>query len=178
MGIETMYESACGSRTDINEHLPTLRLLSSMCRQVVELGTGRMNSTVAIAAGGPELLVTVDSVERTAVSVLQSAHDCKTKIVHVVQDSREPVPVTGYVDMVFIDSKHTREHVLAELESYSEMCSRWFVLHDSIAYGEHGEDGCLGIMHGVREFIAKNSKWFIKAEWRNNNGLLLLEKAQ
>lgn len=178
MGIETMYAAACRNTTDICEHLPTLRAFSSQCKIVVELGTGRMNSTVALVAGKPDCLLTVDLNENTGIEALRRSSDCVTNIIHVIQDTRAKVVGEGCVmphcDMVFIDSWHTEQHFLGELRTHAGLCRKWIFVHDIVTFGECGQDGEPGLRSGVNKFLLENTQWEIVAEWRNNNGLLML----
>lgn len=58
------YERLCRLPSDINEHLPILRQLASSATQVVELGMRTGVSTVALLAGHPRRLLSVDVDER------------------------------------------------------------------------------------------------------------------
>jgi hypothetical protein len=51
-------------------------------------------------------------------------------------------------------------------------------LHDTHAYGAIGEDGGPGLLHAVREWLREHPDWAEVYRADNNNGLMVLERAQ
>jgi hypothetical protein len=51
ISLDQQYEKHCQERSDIHEHLPVLRVLSSECSSVIELGVRNVVSTWGILRG-------------------------------------------------------------------------------------------------------------------------------
>lgn len=173
MNLEDMYHDAWHRPGNINEHLPTLRALATECRSVVEIGTNEAVSTVGLLAGQPGALTTWDLNPSPRAEALRE-HAGRTTYDVRQGDSRyidiEPC------DLLFVDSLHTREQLSIELWRHSPNVSRWILLHDTVTFGDRGEDGGLGLLWSVRAFVETFRVWTIAAEWRNNNGLMLLRR--
>lgn len=48
------------------------------------------------------------------------------------------------------------------------------VLHDTVTFGENGEDGGPGLLPGLRRFLREHSNWSVMQHFDNNNGLTVL----
>ena len=170
---ELRYRRLCEERTDINEHLPTLFNLATQCRTVTELGVCHAVSTSAFVAARPEQLRCCDIVRQSEVdTVAKQAADAGIQFSFELGDSRQIE--ARACDLLFIDSRHTRDQLAAELELHGPLVARWIVLHDTVTFGERGEDGGEGLLPAVREFLARHP-WRIAKEYTNNNGLMVLE---
>lgn len=196
--LDVEYERLCAEPSDIHEHLPTLRALASEAQVVVELGMRAGISTVALAAGRPRALVSIDvdeeAVEATRFHLLRRC-GCEPALglgddtlqwpggdgrrVELVQGSSlevDPIPC----DLLFVDTLHTEEQLEQELARWSCVVRRTIVLHDTETYGKIGEDGKNpGLMGAVRYWLALGEgqgRWRIKTHRKNNNGLMILER--
>lgn len=173
MNLEDRYFAAWHTPGNINEHLPVLRLLAAQCDRVVELGTNQAVSTTALLAAQPRELITYDlnpSPEAEALRAVAGA--CRYDA--SIGDSR--YVEAGPCDLLFIDTLHTRAQLEAELSWHSNNVKRWVAMHDTVTFGDRGEDGGLGLNHALREFLALHREWRIVAEWRNNNGLTVIQR--
>ena len=170
---ELRYHNLCTQPSDINEHLPVLRVLATQCRVVTELGVRNAVSTAAFVVARPKLLRCCDIERSPAVDIVaKHASDADVRFSFELGDSRQIEAVA--CDLLFIDTMHTRAQLTAELERHGPLVARWIVLHDTVTFGERGEDGGEGLLPAVREFIAKYP-WRIAKEYTNNNGLMILE---
>jgi hypothetical protein len=176
VNLEDLYHCAWHTPGNINEHLPTLRALASDCDTVVEFGTNQAVSTTAFLAAQPARLKTVDINPSPEAEGLRQ-YTGKT-VYDVVQWDSRFVTLAEPVDLLFIDSLHTREQLSVELATHARSVRRWILLHDTVTFGDRGEDGGLGLLTAVREFLGDRPEWRVSAEWRNNNGLMLLRRYQ
>jgi hypothetical protein len=171
--LENLYAKAVSTPGNINEHLPTLRRLSSQCEEVAEFGVEHGNSTVALLAGQPRRLTSYDIRAQPAPDLLRYVAG-RTEFRYVIGDSltvdMEPV------DLLFIDSLHTEEQLTGELTRHAGNVRRWIVLHDTVAFGESGENGRPGLLPALREFIREHREWVVAEIYGNNNGLIVLER--
>jgi predicted O-methyltransferase YrrM len=173
VNLEDLYYRAWQTPGNINEHLPTLRALASDCESVVEFGTNQAVSTTAFLSAQPARLRTVDINPSPEAESLRQ-HAGKT-VYDVVQGDSRYVEI-GPVDLLFIDSLHTREQLAVELATHAKHVRRWIILHDTVTFGDRGEDGGQGLLPAVREFLGDRPEWRLSAEWRHNNGLMLLSR--
>jgi hypothetical protein len=170
--LQERYESAVATSSDINEHLPRLREMSSGI-DVVEFGVRCGLSTTAILAGRPRTLTSYDIEESPAVRELGLlATDAPFRFV------RADVTVADipWCDLLFEDSHHTANHVGSILARHSAKVRKWLVFHDTETFGERGEDGGPGIMFAIRPWLASHPEWTIACQSHVNNGLLVLER--
>ncbi len=176
--IDKWYEKAAKTPGDFNEHVPTLRELASRCDHVTEFGGRRGVSSVAILAAQPKRFVTYDLNREGDVESLlklkgKCDYDFRIGDFGGASASQSEIEET---DLLFIDSKHTGEHLLAELMTAATNVRRWIALHDTVAYGDRGEDGSQGLLAGVRTFLKEHREWTVVRHDRNNNGLMVLSR--
>jgi tetratricopeptide (TPR) repeat protein len=167
-----LYEAACATPSDINEHLPTLYALARGCRHVTEMGTRTGVSTTALLLARPEVLVCYDLVRQPQVDRLEALAG-RTEFVFRQEDvlgaDIEPT------DLLFIDTLHTYEQLREELRLHAEKARKYVVLHDTTTFGERGEvPGSRGLWPAVEEFLERGT-FRLKARYTNNNGLAVLE---
>lgn len=187
MTIQEIYNNNCNTPSDINEHLPRLMTMASLCDKVVELGVRGGVSTSALLAGldqrvkfGPRSnreLFSYDLNDCSNQTLGNSLKGTQVEWIFTCGDSRSIV--IPECEMLFIDTLHTARQLSAELEQHHENVSRWIVLHDTETFGQHGEDGEPGLMHALLDFLAKpssGSNWRLINLLTNNNGLAVIER--
>ncbi len=171
--IDALYKQRCIQQTDINEHLPKLQeLAKSVCR-VTEFGVREGHSAVALVSAKPVRMISYDinPMDKELERTLSSNANFKFMIGDSTKVDIEPT------DLLFIDSLHTYDQLLVELFRHHRNVSKYIVLHDTVAFGEVGEDGGQGLNEAIKEFICGNpSEWQIKETLINNNGLTILER--
>jgi len=174
MNLEDLYHRACTTPGNINEHLPLLRTLATECDSVVEFGTNEAISTTALLAAQPWELTTFDLNPSLQAEALRE-HSGMCRFDVRLGDSRYIEPVE--CDLLLIDSLHTREQLELELSLHARGVRRWIALHDTVTFGERGEDGGLGLLPAMRNFLQQNPPWRVVAHWTNNNGMTLLRRS-
>lgn len=199
------YARAIAERGDTYLHLPTLRKLTELCsfdydegidtlskirvlRQricpvdVVEFGVRGVCTTWAFLAAKPRSLVSVDIAEPPPME-LQAAVAAAmldgTDFTFVKADTLtlEPIPC----DLLFIDTRHTYDHLRAELHRHASSVRRFIAFHDTIAWGFIGDDGREpGLQQAIEELVAGEisgtGKWALKWHDERCNGLAVVER--
>lgn len=168
--IDELYARAASTPSDINEHCPKLKELAGRCRHVTEFGMRHGVSTVALLAGRPQRLVSYDLVHDPIADVLAEWPEFEFR----VGDSTE-VDIE-HTDLLFIDTKHTADQLWRELTRHSHRVRRWIAMHDTVTFGEHGEDGGPGLLHALKKFLRTHSEWRVVYDAKNNNGLTVIER--
>lgn len=167
------YEQALSVPSDINEHVPTLRSLAAQCDHVTEFGVRRGVSTVALLYGQPKRLISYDLKTAPEVSGLSSRQgEC---VFEFRQGDSRSVEIEE-TDMLFIDTTHQAEHTAAELKNAAGKVRRWLVFHDTVTFGEVGDNGSPGILHAIRDFVRSNPEWSVIRDDKNNHGLMVLSR--
>lgn len=172
MSLEDLYAAACNTPSDINEHCPVLRALASRVVVVTELGVRTGVSTVALLSGRPKKMTSYDIVD-CPVHHLEAM--CPHFRFHVGDSLKVNIEPT---DLLFIDTKHTGEQVGQELMFHCNRVFRYIVLHDTVTFGDFGEDGRPGLAYGIGMFLLRHPHWRIRWHYPNNNGLAVLERCQ
>lgn len=175
MTVDELYLERCKTPSDIHEHLPKLKELAGSVCSVTEFGVREGNSTVALAAGKPARLISYD-INPMSVDLINDLQ----KEIHFdfIQKSSLAGPIEP-TDMLFIDTYHTYDQLLAELWKHHMNVLTYIVIHDTVSFGEKGEDGKDGLMKAIKEFMEHVPLlWTISETFTNNNGLTILKRKQ
>lgn len=165
--IESEYELACNTITDVHEHIPVLRQLSSECERVVELGVREGWSTRAFLTQRNRLrsydIVMWPYVQHLFNTMRNVGRDFE----YIHADSLEIE--LEECDMIFFDTEHTYDQLSKELHLHGNKASKYLVFHDTVSYDK-------ALIPAIEEFLVLNPHWKIKHHYTNNNGLLILER--
>lgn len=188
--LEARYQRLCATPSSINELLPILREYSSKVESVAEFGVDIGQSTTAFLMGQPKHLFSIDIIPCPALQELLdissewgpfNSGGFAAKVGPVywefrIWDSR--IIDLPPVDLLFIDSAHCYDQLSAELTRHHRQVRKWIALHDVVAFGTYGEAGPpqLGLTPAIDEFLAHHPEWVKLEEFKNNNGLLILER--
>jgi len=157
--------------TDIYEHLPTLAKLSEECSHITEMGVRYCVSTWAFIEGLSKAkgeLVSIDIVnppEANLKAVEQTCKDLGVKFSFVLGDTTK-IEIAE-TDLLFIDTNHTRSHLLWELKLHSQKAKKYIVMHDTESCKE---------LWGAIGWLMNIGDWKVKQHYQNNNGLTVLER--
>lgn len=172
--LQEFFIKACNTPSDINEHLPLFNILAKSCKHITEFGvrwgtsaTAWLNNDVVLRAydiqAFPEALELFDIAK-------QNGRDAELIIADT--GSLEDIEET---DLLFIDSLHTADHILKELKM-AKRVRKYIVFHDTVLFGEVGQDGSPGVLHAIRQFLNNNSEWTVMETRNNCNGIIILTK--
>lgn len=177
--IETKYDFLCKKESDINEHLPTLKKYSEGLETVIEFGVRRIVSTWAFLAGKPKKVISYDLYHPSVFGadldeVIVAAQQCGIGFDFVQGDTRQiTIPEC---DFLFIDTLHEYHQTRAELFRHAKNVKKYIGFHDTVTFCQTGEGGGLGICHAIEEFLVSHKEWRVKEEFKNNNGLTIIER--
>jgi hypothetical protein len=170
------YELAKNTTSDINEHVPILYALATLCESVVEMGVRTGVSTraflyanVALTSYDIELDARVRELFDLAVAQLKPVQYIQANVLEIT------IPKT---DLLFIDTIHTHEQLSAELARHGNQAQKFIVFHDTYTFGLRGENphDSRGLITAVMEFLIENPHWYVRIHRTNNNGLTVLER--
>ena len=166
MNINELYEQYCILPSDINEHLPTPKFYYDKCDTVTEFGVRGGVSLVAALASNAKQVFAYD------INPVQLPKS--NKLIFICASSLlvdiEPT------DFLFIDSLHTYNQLFQELIMHSNKVNKWIGLHDTVMFGETGEDQNKGLNYAIKDFLTIHTEWSIELINTNNNGLTILKK--
>ncbi len=177
--LEARFTAARTTAVDIAEHLDRLRALAAACEHVTEFGVrGANGSTVALLAGQPARFVAWDlnpaAIVSPAVLGLLQCAGCTRFEPRVGDTLRVQIEAT---DLLLIDTVHTYGQLLGELTIHAPRVLRWIALHDTVTFGECGEDGTKpGLRAAVAAFLLCCPRWSVREDHPQNNGLMILER--
>jgi GT2 family glycosyltransferase/Flp pilus assembly protein TadD len=173
--LQDIYQAACNTSSDINEHCPTLRALAWDCRHVTEMGTRAGVSTTAFLIAQPDKLVCYDFGKYPQIDRLRALSGPTKFVFHQADVLKVEIEET---DLLFIDTLHNYDQLSEELRLHADHVRRYIVLHDTTTFGERGEtEGHRGLWPAVEEFLAKGA-FRLKRRDENNNGLTVLERIE
>lgn len=174
--LRAFFESNKKEKSDISEHLETLYnyIKNSNARVIVELGVRSGKSTSALLLGTIDInakLYSCDINEPQGTInkfLLLEDYWKFEKSDSVIFASSFDLPV----DIVFIDTSHTFEHTLAELEVMYPLIVKdgLFILHDT-----HNLE-YKGTYAATKVFMDRHINIILEKEFENNNGLTILRK--
>ncbi len=193
------YLNQCRTRSDINEHLPTLYEYTKKSNTVVECGVRNIVSSYAFAAG----LVGNQSNKYYMVDPYKSnqidgfLEKCKSEGVNAefIHGSDIECPLVE-TDLLFIDTWHVYGHLKRELAYWHSSVKKYIIMHDTTVdewAGETIRNGwnaveqskttgipiqeiLKGLWPAIEEFLKEHPEWSIEKRYTNNNGLTILAK--
>jgi hypothetical protein len=171
--IEEKYQKLCNQRSDINEHLPTLKRYAEQCDSIVEMGVRSIVSTWALLAGKPKILVSIDIEDPSKYGgdiweVYDAANEAGVNFSFVKGDSL--TVTTPEIDMLFIDTLHTKEQLAQELERHHTQVRKYIAMHDTNLEGDNG------MREAINEFLDAHPEWAVEENFDNNNGMCFLKR--
>jgi len=184
------YNQHKNTPSDINEHLETLYNLGRECSHITEMGVRWVSSTWPLVYSNPKKIISYDIV--TNPNIIEVINLCNEYSVDysfqekdVLQLEIEPT------ELLFIDTLHTYNQLIKELEIHSNKVSKYIVLHDTDFFGrvdesvyEHASNLIKenpttkqGLMTAVEDFLSTElgQSWEIFKIYKNNNGLTILK---
>jgi hypothetical protein len=177
MTLEEIYNKKCVTESDINEHLPTLKIYAEECNHITEMGVRSIVSTYALLMGRPKKLISYDYYEIKVEEVLSVANESGIEFQFICADTRETT--IEETDLLFIDTLHNYHQLKKELELHANKVKKYLIFHDTTTYEFIGESYVgeqeIGLWPAVKEFLQANPNWVIYERFTNNNGLTILK---
>jgi hypothetical protein len=177
MALKERFEALKIIPGDINEHLETLKHYTELCEHVTEFGMREGTSTTALLMGKPKVLITYDiAPSQKDIDFLSGEALKQGTDFHFKKQSTLDVEIAE-TDFLFIDTEHTYNQLIVELRQ-ADKVKKFIAFHDTVSFGKIGERGgnSVGILPAINEFLLCHPEWQIEADYKNNNGLLILKK--
>jgi len=195
--IASEYHRVVSTPSDIWEHLPTLERYALECDHVTECGVRGGASSWAFANGlrrNPKArLIQVDISPLPKEFQDQARSEGIDVVGYEMSDLNCPIEDT---DILFIDTWHVYGQMKRELARWHTHTRKYIIMHDTevdrwigetIRCGMDAEKQSLetgvpvieimrGIWPAVLEFLNDHPEWKIREEFKNNNGLTILER--
>lgn len=179
--IEQEYRYHCQNKSDINEHLPTIKKYATECEHITEMGVRWVVSTWALLSGKPKKLISYDiqnplafGIDITEVYNAASQENIDFKFIEkdVLEVKIEQT------DLLFLDTRHVWEQVEVELKLHSSSVNKYIIFHDTTSYEIIGEiPGHKGIWGAILEFLdLHKGEWVLHERFINNNGLTIIKR--
>ena len=184
--LESAFMQRCNTRSDINEHLPTLKTFTEQCDHVTAMGVGTNPdrgtiSTFAFLAGLPKTLIAID--HKQAADLEQMTDVAKENGIdfkfHQADTTQIEIEET---ELLFIDTLHSYRQLKEELRLHGNKATKYLIFHDIVLFANNNEDndepidGKVGILPAINEFLESNDHWEIQSIYQNNNGLLVMKR--
>lgn len=180
MTIEEKYNAMFPAHCTLGEHGKTFRKYGEQCDHITEVGVERIGSTWAWLMCKPKKLVCIDIQHPSEVGgnldeVIKLAKESGIKFEFICADIRKmSIELT---DLLFIDTLHTYEQLMAELKYHAPKVGKFILLHDTETYGTVGSaPGCAGLLPAINEFLEtpEGTKWKRLEVFTNQHGLTVL----
>jgi hypothetical protein len=143
---------------DITSHVKYLGDTSKN-QEVVELGVRCGVSTVCFLSGCKKL-TSYDIVQTEEAKKL--AHECPEWSFNLADSLKIEIPEC---DILFIDTAHTYEQLLKELNLHNDKVKKLIIMHDT---------NMPELKRSIQEFLNSHPKWSIAREVTDSNGLTTL----
>lgn len=169
-----LFNYYCSTSSDINEHLSTLAEYASRCDSVCEMGVRKCVSTWAFVHGlqNGASLTSIDIKHPSFYDgdISQVERACKEKHIDFkfIEADTTKIEIDS-VDFLFIDTLHTYDQLKKELELHGNKSNKYLAFHDTVSCETE-------LMPAIHEFMRENPHWIERAHYKNNNGVLILER--
>lgn len=199
--IEKCYIYLKDTKSDINEHLPTLYEYAKECESVLELGVRGCVSSFAFSLGllhnnkKNKFLMMNDLTECDIKQLMHYSKSTDLKIKYKWINDLE-LEVKNNFDLVFIDTYHIYGQLKRELKKFAPITNKYIIMHDTEVDKINGEclrngwnpehmakisnipieEHKIGLQKAIDEFLEQNKEWKLKICYTNNNGLTVLCK--
>lgn len=189
--IKNYYDKYSKEVSDINEHLPTLKKYAEECNHITEMGVRSGLSTVALLMGSPKKMISYDITDVAFKIKNDLIKECNNKNIDYIFEIGDTLKIDiEKTDLLFIDTLHTYNQLLYELNKHSKNVNNYIILHDTTTFGykdeiiyNHASDiiknnktNKSGLFNAILDFLKDNKNWEILEKYENNNGLTILKK--
>jgi len=157
----------------IHEHLMTLYFVAKefKCRNIVEIGTGKGESTLALAKAASRInghvhTIDIDDCVKAKALIRQAELD---QYVTFIRANSDTLNWDGKIDLLLIDGNHESEAVLSDIYKFAHynVISGGFMINHDICNPKWGK----GIQEALQTYIMNTQNKWSRYEWFNCNGL-------
>lgn len=173
---------------DIYEHLPVLKQYGEDCKHITEMGVRWGASTLGFIMAKPERLISYDIQSTPEIEKIMT--ESVKLINHTFQLGDTLQIEIEPTELLFIDTLHTYNQLIAELKRHESKVSKYIILHDTTTFGRIDENMYqhaselvkgqtttkTGLRTAMEDFLSENTNWSILEDKTNNNGLTILKR--
>lgn len=161
MTIDKAYADLLSAPSDMRDHLPKLKEIAAG-RRVIEFGTRRGVSTVALLAGRPRSLITYDIIRTQDVDKLEKMAAEADIPFEFRNEDIEKLDEVPACTCGFVDAMHNADSVAQYLVLLFEAGASLIALHDTASFKHAGDlPGTRGVYDAVEDFIRAFPEWRI-----------------
>lgn len=176
--VAEVHEYYAKAGNDFNTHFPTIRRFADVCSHVTEFGS-RDYGVAALVGHKPKYIRSYNTQPQGAAYwklelLAKEIPDLNVIVTH--ENHIEQSALIEETDLLFIDSRHTREQLAEELRLHAWRVRRFIILHDTELFGFNGEGGGPGLKPALIEFMQKNKEWSVIYASKDQAGLMVLGK--
>ena len=198
--INSNFENAFLTPSDINEHIQTLYEYALKCDTIVECGVRDIVSSYAFANGlrnKPNNVYTlIDPYKSSKIDDFLTT--CKEEKINAsfINDSDIKCKLIE-TDLLFIDTWHIYGQLKRELAYWHSSVKKYIIMHDTTSDEWNGEsirsnsniekqsaesgipidEISKGLWPAIEEFLKEHPEWVIEKRYTNNNGLTILSRS-
>lgn len=190
--IKNLYELSISNPNatgciDIYEHMPVLKKYGEECKHITEMGVRGGASTLALIMAQPEKLISYDIRSTPQIEhIMNYSQDVNHEF--IIEDCLT-VDIEN-TELLFIDTLHTYNQLIEELNRHESQVSKYIILHDTTTFArvdegiyEHASQlvknkstSKYGLRTAMEDFLSSNANWEIYEDRTNNNGLTILKR--
>ena len=189
MTIPQIYKQLCNSKSDINEHLPTLYRYGQECEHITEMGVRDVVSVYAFLHSTPKSFIGYDLYTSNNINRAEKLAKAANIDFRFIQANVLDV-VIEQTDLLFIDTWHRYEQLKNELKLHASKVNKYLIFHDTTKFAyidetlrpyipkdldQHSTEK-RGLWPAIEEFLNNNPEWGLKERFTNNNGLTILSR--
>ena len=166
--VQKAYQYLCKQPSDINEHLSVLYEYGKKVNHITEFGVRSGISTIAFLYSKPQMMISYDINPCSFENFSQNFLFIQADVLNIkIQQT----------DLLFIDTLHTYTQLSRELKLHANQSKHFLIFHDTVTFGLIGQDRKKpGLILAIDEFMVKNPWWQLIAQYKNNNGLTVLQR--
>jgi predicted O-methyltransferase YrrM len=147
----------------------TYKSYASKVDSIIEFGVYTGLSTCAWLSGNPKKLRSYDITNKylTVIDELEfnareNGIDFKFTVANSLEIAAEEC------DLLFIDTVHTKDHCISELNRHASLAKKYIILHDPSDWP--------GVFEAAITYLHHNREWHIIEHCNKSSGLLVLER--
>lgn len=175
-------------KSDINEHLETLKKYSEECETIIEMGVRGVVSTWAFLAAKPKKITCYD-ISNLSLHYPEELAKKNDIVLNFIQANVLDVEIE-HSDLLFLDTIHRYHQLFYELNLHAKKIKKYIVMHDTVTYAYVDEPIYLpnfkspdienkkGLSQAISDFLRteEGNNWFVYETYENNNGLTILKR--
>ena len=188
--IKNKFLEQINNTSDINEHIETLYKYANECSHITEMGVRWVSSTWPLLLSNPKKMISYDIVKNPNINEVVSLSEEYGINFSFIESDVLKIEIEP-TELLFIDTLHTYNQLKSELGLHSNKVSKYIILHDTVSFGyvdeniyEHASEIVKnvsekqGLINAIDEFLIteEGKNWRILQEFKNNNGLTILER--